>query len=424
MNQWSKKALVVCGCAISALGHPAFAKTIAVDAGANAQERLQEALITAEPGDVVELGAGQFDLTDGLSLDVDRVTVRGAGEFETILNFAGQLGAGEGLLVTSDDVVLREFAVIDTKGDGIKSKGADRIVYYRLQVAWTAGPKTTNGAYGIYPVESRDVLIDRVVVSGASDAGIYVGQSRNIIVRDTFVSQNVAGIEIENSYDADVINNIASNNTGGILVFDLPNLLQMGGRNVRISNNVVMGNNLANFAPKGNIVASVPAGTGIMVMANDNVQIMNNQIMDNATANIVITSYRFPFSDPKYDPTPRNVYVTSNKQAAAGFDPAIAGGKELAAAYGGVIPPVLWDGSGSAIVRDRVALQEPAKRGTKVNKDGSKVGAPVRIISLGLADPKLPVTAAQPALADLTKGKTPALLKPIKLPASMEAAIK
>ncbi|MCP5972769.1 right-handed parallel beta-helix repeat-containing protein, partial [Klebsiella pneumoniae] len=82
--------------------------------------------------------------------------------------------------------------------------------------------------------ESENVLIDSVLVIGASDAGIYVGQSRNIIVRDSIARFNVAGIEIENSFNADVHDNVATKNTGGILVFDLPNLPQQGGHNVRV----------------------------------------------------------------------------------------------------------------------------------------------------------------------------------------------
>ena len=201
---------------------PAAAKTIHVVAGgADANEKLQEALILAEPGDIVELAPGTWKLTDGLSIDVANVTLRGAGVGEggSILDFTGQQGAGEGLLVTSDDVFLTNFAVLNTKGDGIKSKGADRIVYHKLRVEWTAGPKETNGAYGIYPVESTDVLVDSVVVRGASDAGIYVGQSKNIIVRDSIATENVAGIEIENSYDADVHDNIATKNTGGTVSY-------------------------------------------------------------------------------------------------------------------------------------------------------------------------------------------------------------
>src|SRR3546814_14609898 len=86
---------------------------------------------------------------------------------------------------------LSEFAVLNTKGDGIKSKGADRIVYHKLRVEWTAGPKATNGAYGIYPVESTDVLIDSVYVRGASDAGIYVGPWKNTVVRDSLDRESV-----------------------------------------------------------------------------------------------------------------------------------------------------------------------------------------------------------------------------------------
>jgi parallel beta-helix repeat protein len=189
-------------CALAAVlvaATPALARDIVVEAGPNAQERLQSALLDARPGDTVRIGAGRFELTDGLSLDVNGVTVRGAGAERTVLSFKGQLGAGEGLLVTSDDVVLRDFAVEDSKGDGIKSKGADRIVYKNVRVEWTGGPKATNGAYGVYPVESEDVLIDGVTVKGASDAGIYVGQSNRIVVRNSTAMYNVAGIEIENS---------------------------------------------------------------------------------------------------------------------------------------------------------------------------------------------------------------------------------
>jgi len=385
---------------------PVAAKTINVAAGDRAQERLQEALILAEPGDLVLLGPGIFNLTDGLSLDVPGVTVRGAGADPdgSVLDFSGQLGAGEGLLVTSDDVLLTEFAVINSKGDGIKSKGADRIVYYRLRVEWMAGPKETNGAYGIYPVGSTDVLVDSVYVRGASDAGIYVGQSRNIIVRDSIATENVAGIEIENSYNADVTGNIATLNTGGILVFDLPNLPQMGGRDVRVFGNIVSGNMTPNFAPKGNIVASVPTGTGVLVMANRDVHVFDNVIEDHGTANIMIIGYRFPFEDPKYDPLPRSVVAYGNQHGRAGYAPAMDGGKELAAALGGSLPPVLWDGSGVGIVF------------------GDNVG----VVSLGLADPKAGMAAARPApiapVEDAARGAK--VIKPVVLPASMEAKVK
>ena len=394
----------IVGAAICALVQPACAKTIAVAAGEGAQARLQEALITAEPGDIVELGAGRFVLSDGLSLDVNNVTVKGMGYDASILDFSGQQGAGEGLLVTSDDVVLRDFGVENSKGDGIKSKGADRIVYYQLRVAWTGGPKETNGAYGIYPVESTDVLIDSVVVRGASDAGIYVGQSRNIIVRGSIATENVAGIEIENSFDADVHDNIATHNTGGILVFDLPNLPQMGGHNVRIFDNIIVDNMTPNFAPKGNIVANVPTGTGVMVMANRNVEIFDNVLGDNGTTNIMVVGYRFPHNDSKYDPLPRDVVIWDNQHGRAGWDPKFRGGAEIAAAMGGNFPAIFWDGAGG-----------PAK--------APVISDSVAALSLGLTDILADAASATPVPLAVSTTR-PAALPAIKLPDSMEAAVR
>lgn len=392
------------GAALCALVQTADAKTITVAPGDGAQARLQEALIAAEPGDIVELGAGRFALTDGLSLDVNKVTVKGQGAIETTLDFSGQQGAGEGLLVTSDDVVLRDFGVENSKGDGIKSKGADRIVYYQLRVEWTGGPKATNGAYGIYPVESKDVLIDSVLVRGASDAGIYVGQSRNIIVRHSTAVENVAGIEIENSFDADVHDNIATHNTGGVLVFDLPNLPQMGGHNVRIFDNIIVDNMTPNFAPKGNIVANVPTGTGVMVMANRKVEIFDNVLGDNGTSNIIVVGYRFPFDDSKYDPLPREVTIWDNQHGRAGWDRQFRGGKEIAAAMGGSFPAIFWDGAGGDASAPNIQDNVPA-------------------LSFGLTDITADPSMARPTPLTISTTR-PSALPAIALPESMEAAVR
>ena len=387
------------------LSSSAFAGTIDVAAGPDAQSRLQAALIDAKPGDTVQIGAGRFDLTDGLSLDVDKVTVRGAGPGATILNFKGQKGAGEGLLITSDDVVIRGLAVEDSKGDGIKSKGANRIVYHDLRVEWTGGPKTTNGAYGLYPVESSDILIDKVTVKGASDAGIYVGQSKNIIVRNSTAMFNVAGIEIENSYGADVYGNIAMHNTGGILIFDLPNLPQMGGHNVRIFSNRVAKNDTPNFAPKGNIVASVPVGTGVMVMANRDVVVFGNALEENSSANVMLVSYVSKYNDATYNPMPRRVTVRDNVHGRSGFAPAYGGSPEANAMLGAGQFAVLWDGLDSTPASLRVTDK-------------------VAMLSMGFPRQGAGPEEAKPAPADLSG--TPAMPEPpmIVLPASMEAAIK
>jgi len=380
----------------------AFAATHVVEAGEDAQERLQTALIEAEPGDTVRIGEGRFELTDGLSLDVAGVTVKGAGADATILDFTNQQGAGEGLYVTSDDVVLRDFAIENSRGDGIKSKQADRIVYRNLRVEWTGGPAATNGAYGIYPVESEDVLVENSIVAGASDAGIYVGQSDRIVVRHNIVRHNVAGIEIENSFNADVYENMVTQNTGGILVFDLPNLPQMGGHSVRVFRNAIQDNNTPNFAPEGNIVASVPAGTGVMVMANRNVHIFENAFSDNGTSNVMIVSYTEPFDDPNYNPLPRSVFLENNRHGNAGYAPDFEGGEQLAAAVGGQLPPILWDGTGEAIFSNDEA----------------------GVLSLGLTEAGQPLAEAQPQPVDLRTDDIPEQPGEVSLPQDTEAALR
>ena len=342
MSRITARLAVVAG--LAAACGTAQAATLTVTPGPDAQERLQTALLDATPGDTVQIAAGRYDLTDGLSLDVDGVTVAGAGPGATVLSFKGQKGAGEGLLITSDRVTVKDLAVEDTRGDGIKSKGADDIRYLNLRVEWTGGPKETNGAYGVYPVSSSRVLIDGVVVRGASDAGIYVGQSKHIIVRNSRAEFNVAGIEIENSMFADVHDNVATRNAGGILVFDLPNLPQMGGHSTRVFRNRVVDNDTPNFAPKGNIVAGVPTGTGVMVMANRNVHVFENEISGNQSAGVMLVSYTQAFNDPTYNPLPRDIVVRANRIGRNGWDPKFPGGPEIARALGGPLPPVVWDG--------------------------------------------------------------------------------
>lgn len=328
------------------LALPAGAVTIAP--GPNVQETLQEALILAKPGDVIELEAGTYAFTMGLSLDVDDVTLRGQGTGKTILSFKDQNAGSEGLIVTSTGVTLEDFAVEDTIGDAIKAKGADGITFRNIRTEWTGGPKPTNGSYGLYPVESENVLIDGCESIGASDAGIYVGQCKHVIVRHSTAKYNVAGIEIENCYYADVYDNLATHNTGGILVFDLPNLPQQGGHDVRVYDNRSVDNDTENFAPEGAIVGYVPTGTGLLVMANRNVEIFNNDFSGNGTGNVMIRSY-MPYSDekmdPKYYPYPQNIYIHDNRFGRGGFKPMGVRGELFARAAGGApIPDIMWDG--------------------------------------------------------------------------------
>jgi parallel beta-helix repeat protein len=345
---------------LAALSSNALAADIAVPPGPDAAEKLAEALISANEGDTVWLGFGRYELTDGLSLDVDGVSVRGMGPDRSVLSFTGQQGSGEGLLVTSDRVVLADFGVENPKGDGIKSKGSDQITFKNLRVEWMAGPKAENGAYGVYPVASKNVLIDGVTVRGASDAGIYVGQSEAIIVRNSLAEYNVAGIEIENSFRADVYANTARHNTGGILIFDLPNLPQQGGHDIRVFDNDVSDNDTENFAPKGNTVAMVPKGMGIMVMANRNVHVFANRLNNNGTTHVLIAAYPNEYEDDGYMFVPRGVYVHDNEYGEGGNEPSGEVGKLIADLSGKPVPDVVWDGV--TRIPEWVSWVEPADK--------------------------------------------------------------
>lgn len=342
------------------------------------QKQLLERLIDAKPGDVIDIPAGTYRFDRSLSLRVSGVTIRGAGMDKTILSFKGQVSGAEGLLVNASDFTLENLAIEDSKGDGIKINEGENITIRGVRVEWTGGPKTTNGAYGIYPVKTRNVLIEDSVAIGASDAGIYVGQSQNIVLRRSRAERNVAGIEIENSINADVYENIATGNTGGILVFNMPNLSQAG-HSTRVFKNRVFGNNTGNFAAKGAAVASVPAGSGIVINSNDRVEIFDNDIADNDTANIIISSY---FStnymnksgvEKTFDPYPEDIYIYGNRFKGGGESPDGMDLKALKVAmYGlnGRFPDVLWDGF---LNKDRKVDGKPAGPGICIDNGDVKV---------------------------------------------------
>ncbi len=324
---------------------PLWAETFLITPGPAAEAVLQEALILAQAGDEVVLAAGRYDIRNQLSLANDDVTLRGAGMAASVLSFKGQTGGAEGLLVTGNGAILKDFAVEDTKGDAIKAKGVDGFAAIRVRAEWTGEPKAENGSYGIYPVQSTNVLLDGVVVRGASDAGIYVGQSQKIIVRNSRAEFNVAGLEIENCYFADVFDNTLTNNTGGLLVFDLPDLPQQGGHDIRFFRNKSYANNTDNFAPEGNIVGLVPAGTGMLVMANADIEIFENQFSDNKSVGLIIAAYVKDTEDANYDIHPRRIHIHNNVFAANGSDP---DGSEFGALlrelFGAPVPQIVWDG--------------------------------------------------------------------------------
>lgn len=281
------------------------------------EKRIQTQCILAEDGDVIEIPAGIFAIASTLSLDEKKnITLRGAGQDKTVLSFKGQKQGAEGLKVSNcTNIVLENFTIEDAKGDIIKTQNVNGIIFRDITARWTGKPDESNGSYALYPVQCQKVRIERCTAIGASDAGIYVGQSDSVWVTECTAKNNVAGIEIENTTNAWVWKNHAFENTGGILVFDLPDLPKKRGGHVKVYDNLVARNNYRNFAPKGNIVGSVPAGTGVMVLATNDVEVYNNKIWENKTVSTGIVSYYItetPINDKSYIPYPSSVSVHDN----------------------------------------------------------------------------------------------------------------
>lgn len=333
----------------------------------NFQKTLQERLIAAKPGDVIDLPAGKFHFDRTLSLTVNGVTLRGKGMNATVLSFAGQKSGSQGVLVKANDFTMEDIGIEDTAGEALTIQGGTNIIVRRVRTEWTRGPNPENGPYGIYPVECKNLLVEDSVARGAADAGIYVGQSQNVVIRRNRSELNVDGFEIENSENVDAYDNVATKNTGGMGVFNLPNLPRQGGRHVRVFNNQLVENNTPNFAPKSlGPIYALPTGTGMYVLAIRDVEIFNNKIRNNNTVNVYIIHYKtavddtalrdtssspitqqiFAPADQRYYPFVQNIFLHDNDIAGGGSSPdtRMGGVKTLAAALGGKFPDILYDG--------------------------------------------------------------------------------
>ena len=280
-------------------------------------EELQRRLIEAEAGDRILLPAGTFNFQRSLSLnDTPGITIKGAGKGKTILSFKDQIEGAEGMLIKNvDGITLEGFTVVDSKGDAIKVQASQNVVMRDLEATWTTGRLSTNGAYGLYPVSSTNVLVENCEASYAMDAGIYVGQSRNVVVRNNYVHNNVAGLEIENTIVGEVYDNVARNNTGGMLIFDMPDLPQANGDRIKFYNNLMEDNNGENFAPKGMVVSTIPPGSGMIIMAHSNIEAYQNTIRNHKTLGIAVNSWLFtgvPYEAEEYDPFSSNIYLHDN----------------------------------------------------------------------------------------------------------------
>jgi parallel beta-helix repeat protein len=357
-----------------------------VPAGALAMD-INNHVSTAAAGTTFNFKAGTFAFTSTVAIPkVDGLSFNGAGKGQTIFEFTGET-TGDGFSAVLGNANLRfaNFTLQNAAGNGIKVELANGVSFEGVEVRWVnpgdAGATNpfTHGPYGIYPVQCQNVLIDNCTVSGARDTGAYVGQSFNVVVSNTLAYQNVAGIEIESSENVDVHDNHSTQNSAGILVFALPGLQPPQGSgqqvdictNVRVYNNQVDDNNTPNFADMSGTVASVPGGSGIVLLAANYVELFSNTVTNNGTLGYAVASYLV--LDPSYDPTnpanngmnpfPSNTYAHNNTFSANGASPQaqnpLPGGGTYTSQLGQLFavialeggwttaPDLIWDGIGN-----------------------------------------------------------------------------
>jgi len=243
----------------------------------------------------------------------------------------------DGIAALGNHFTVQNLEIRNYQGNGVVVHKAQQVTFRNLRLHNT-------GVYGVYPIECDGVLVEKCVVSGVRDAGIYVGQSRNIIVRQNEAFENVTGIEIENSVNALVEENYVHHNTGGILVFLLPfNPSKVQDMTI-VRRNRVHHNNTPNFADPNAIVANVLKGTGIMILAADRTEVYENEVIGNGSFGIAVVSLLNLFPrDTRFDvePFPDGNRIYRNTLRENGKDPDARLSK-----FG--IPPVdlIWDMSG------------------------------------------------------------------------------
>jgi parallel beta-helix repeat protein len=184
-------------------------------------------------------------------------------------------------------------------------------------VGWSVPESLDNGAYALYPVQSSNIHVDGCIAYAARDAGLYIGQSNNVLIENSEAYGNVIGIEVENTTDSVVRNNNMHDNTNGLLIINLPGLDILDGKRANVHGNTIANNNIGNFGDPGTTVGVIPPGSGVLVVAADNNEIWDNDITGNRSLGVAVISFLEAFlgvpNDPDFDLYSESNYIHDNR---------------------------------------------------------------------------------------------------------------
>ncbi|MCO5187657.1 MAG: right-handed parallel beta-helix repeat-containing protein [Anaerolineae bacterium] len=306
-------------------------QTLTVQAG----ETVQSVVDQARPGDTILIPYGIYN--EHVFIDVSNITFEGlpndAGNYPI---FDGQDQLTEAVTASGNNFSIGKLHVRNYTDNGVLVEGATGVHFYDLITENT-------GTYGVYPVKSTDVLIERITASNVNDAAIYAGQCENVVIRDSETFGSVIGIELENTINGEAYNNYSHDNSLGVFVVVLPQLTSKVSRNSLIRDNLIENNNGENYADEGMAAALVPPGVGVLLLGSDGATVTGNTIRNNKTAGVAVFSLATAYDQNEIDvgPNPENNHIFNNTYENNGYDP-----DPSVADMGIPVGDIVWDGSG------------------------------------------------------------------------------
>ena len=365
-NKWHGLRAVLIIALLLSSGWAAEARTLTVHPG----ESIGAAISKAHPGDRIDVMPGVYhegrpgDL-NALTITVDRIAIVGLSRPNqpVVLENAG--GQSFGIWVSPLDSTgpvaeeNNEEPPCASNGStihgflvrGFTLRGFDR---HGLHLACVDGflidrnAAENNGVYGLFPVTSRHGALTNNTVRGtARDAGIYVGQSDDVLITGNESTDNLIGIEVELSRNVAVIDNQSSSNTIGIFVDVLFGKIELTQETTLIAHNAVDDNNRPNTSNPGDITAIFPPGLGILLVGADTTTVTENDVTHNGFAGIAVTSLCLAFTlqgqacpPLDVDPNPDHNRIVRNRSTGNGT---ISTGNSVLDSFRG---DLVWDGSG------------------------------------------------------------------------------
>ena len=222
-------ALIAAAVCMTSAGVGAAATTWYVDDGGGADyDTIQGAVDVAGAGDTIYVYDGLYNEQVVISASI---TLSGQSESNVTIDGGG---SGDCVQISSSDVVINGFTIINASRYGIRADYSD-IAIENVTI-------TANGGHGIYFVHGKSFTIRNSTIDGNAGGIIYYdAASGDAIVEDNTVTNNVGSgvhISLAEGKSATVKNNKIDNNAGGSSDGIYVNIAGSGGA-MNIENNPV-----------------------------------------------------------------------------------------------------------------------------------------------------------------------------------------